>query len=250
VNLKAFAFGIILSSCRARQNSELNATPPINIGAQQATQQIPEVNGVMLQGFHWYTPAGGTHWNTLSSKAPQLKKMGVTAIWLPPAYKGSSEFDVGYGVYDMWDLGEFKQKNPNMARTKYGTKSEYLKLIDTLHSNGIQVYADVVMNHKLGSDGTTPVTVKEVNPRNRTQVTSAAYSIDAYVRFDFPGRPRNPNSNTGPDFKWQPYHFTGVDWDNSSRQQGKVFLIDGAMVTTTTLWAQTSISRTPKYAVK
>ncbi len=133
----AFCFGLtLLSACQSRKfntkkEAELKSDSANNIELNS------NVNGVLLQSFHWYTAGEGVHWKALTQKASAYKEMGITAVWLPPAYKGSSEFDVGYGVYDIWDLGEFKQKNSNLARTKYGTKSEYLKLIDTLHSNGI-----------------------------------------------------------------------------------------------------------------
>jgi alpha-amylase len=39
-----------------------------------------------------------------------LSEIGVSAVWIPPAYKGTSVYDVGYGTYDLWDLGEFDQK--------------------------------------------------------------------------------------------------------------------------------------------
>jgi hypothetical protein len=43
---------------------------------------------------------------------------------MPPAYKGSAGInDVGYGVYDIWDLGEFDQRGG--IPTKYGTREEY-----------------------------------------------------------------------------------------------------------------------------
>ena len=29
--------------------------------------------------------------------------MGVTAVWIPPAYKGKEQNDVGYGTYDLFD---------------------------------------------------------------------------------------------------------------------------------------------------
>lgn len=51
-------------------------------------------------------------------------------IWLPPAFKATGEHDVGYGVYDLYDLGEFDQKGT--IPTKYGTKDEYLDAIYTL----------------------------------------------------------------------------------------------------------------------
>lgn len=48
--------------------------------------------------------------------------MGFSAIWLPPAYKGVGGIhDNGYGVYDLYDLGEFNQKEvlkQNMEQKK------------------------------------------------------------------------------------------------------------------------------------
>ena len=54
---------------------------------------------------------------------------------------------MGYGVYDMYDLGEFDQKGT--IRTKYGTKEEYLAAIRAFHAQGIRVYADIVLNHRM-----------------------------------------------------------------------------------------------------
>jgi alpha-amylase len=82
---------------------------------------MPMQNGVMMQCFHWYTPADGTLWDELASRAPELARSGFSAVWLPPAYKGiDGSRDVGYGVYDMYDLGEFSQRGS--VRTKYGMK--------------------------------------------------------------------------------------------------------------------------------
>ena len=54
-----------------------------------------------------------------------------------PAYKGISQEDVGYGVYDMYDLGEFNQKGT--VRTKYGTKEEYLEAVQAFHAAGMNI---------------------------------------------------------------------------------------------------------------
>ena len=65
-------------------------------------------NGVILQAFQWYYPADGTLWNELKKRAPELAAQGFTALWLPPSYKGQGGGnDVGYGAYDLFDLGEF-----------------------------------------------------------------------------------------------------------------------------------------------
>ena len=66
------------------------------------------INGVLLQGFHWYTSNDGGLWKQLAADASALAQSGFTAIWMPPTYKGNSGVDdVGYAVYDMYDLGEF-----------------------------------------------------------------------------------------------------------------------------------------------
>ena len=109
-------------------------------------------NGCMFQYFEWYLPDTGDLWKQLTQDAQSLSEKGVTAVWIPPAYKAIKTEDVGYGVYDLFDLGEFNQKGA--VRTKYGTKEELIKAIDTLHKFQIEVYADTVLNHKAGADFT------------------------------------------------------------------------------------------------
>ena len=78
------------------------------------------INKTMMQYFEWYLPNDGFWWKRCAAKAANLADLGITDVWLPPAYKGTTQEDVGYGVYDMYDLGEFDQKGT--IRTKYGTK--------------------------------------------------------------------------------------------------------------------------------
>ena len=51
--------------------------------------------------------------------------------------------DVGYGVYDYYDLGEFDQRD--QYQPGYGTKDEYLEAIKALQDQGLEVYADIVV---------------------------------------------------------------------------------------------------------
>ncbi len=61
-------------------------------------------NKMILQAFEWELSADATHWQNLTEKAQEFKEMGFSAIWLPPAYKGSKGIqDTGYGVYDYYD---------------------------------------------------------------------------------------------------------------------------------------------------
>jgi alpha-amylase len=127
---------------------------------------MSEFNGVMMQYFHWYNEPDGSLWNQLAENAEHLAKVGITSVWLPPAYKGTGGgYDVGYGVYDMFDLGEFDQKDT--VRTKYGTKEEYINAIKVAKKFGIRTYADVVLNHKLGADQEEEAEATPMNPHNR-----------------------------------------------------------------------------------
>ena len=110
-----------------------------------------KLNETLMQYFEWYLPSDRNFWNIVSNNARYLSDIGVTGVWLPPAYKGTSgRNDTGYGVYDLYDLGEFDQKGT--VKTKYGSKDEYLNCIQTLKQNGIESYADIVLNHKMGAD--------------------------------------------------------------------------------------------------
>lgn len=85
----------------------------------------------MMQYFEWNLPNDGKLWKQLREDASHLHEIGVTAIWIPPAYKADEQQDEGYATYDLYDLGEFEQKGT--VRTKYGTKDELKEMIDELH---------------------------------------------------------------------------------------------------------------------
>lgn len=173
----------------------------------------PTVNGTMMQYFEWYLPNTGTHWDKLKSESVNLANAGITAVWLPPAYKGEAGInDVGYGVYDLYDLGEFNQKGN--IRTKYGTKAQLQSAISALKTAQVQVYGDVVVNHMGGAEGTETVTAVEAAGNNRNQEISGDQSITAWTKFDFPTR-----NNTYSAFKWRWYHFDGVDWNQANSKK-------------------------------
>ena len=134
-------------------------------------------NGVMMQYFEWNLPNDGMLWKRLKDDASHLHEIGISAVWIPPAYKGHEQADEGYGTYDLYDLGEFDQKGT--IRTKYGTKQELQEMIEELHWNQIGVYLDAVMNHKAGADYTEWFMAQEVDPGQRENATSEPHEIEA-----------------------------------------------------------------------
>lgn len=133
-------------------------------------------------------------WTVLASKVDDFSAMGVDAVWIPPPYKGKGAFDVGYGVDDRYDLGEFDQRGT--TRTRYGTLAELEALIAKLHAKNIGVHADIVMNHALASDGTESLAVDGGTVRVPT-------------RFDFPGRGTKYSA-----FAWNSTRFNGCNTPN------------------------------------
>ncbi len=171
-------------------------------------------NGTMMQYFEWYLPPRML-WKQLRKEAKQLAAEGITGVWIPPCYKGAGGIDdVGYGVYDLYDLGEFNQKGAKP--TKYGTKAELLNAIKACHKNGLQVYADVVLDHKMGGDATEKAFAKSYDPNNREeQIGGQSREIEAWTYFNFPGRDKKYSK-----FEWHWNHFTAVDYDESSKAKG------------------------------
>ncbi|HMH21865.1 MAG TPA: alpha-amylase [Puia sp.] len=169
-------------------------------------------NGTILQLFHWYYPGDGSLWKKVKEEAGRLAALGITAIWLPPAYKGTGGgYSNGYDVYDLYDLGEFDQKGS--VRTKYGTKEEYIDAIHAAQHAGLKVYVDIVFNHKGGADEAELIKVRKVDPEDRNKFISDPYDIEAFTKFTFPGRKKKYSP-----FIWDYKCFTGVDYDQRTQE--------------------------------
>lgn len=167
----------------------------------------------IFQFFHWYFPKEGNLWQHAAEQAQRLSQLGITHIWLPPAYKSAKGQDEpGYAVYDLYDLGEFDQKGT--VRTKYGTKDEYLQCIHEIHSKKMSVLADIVLNHRLGGDVQEDLAVKKVHEENRLEAISEEHQVKAYTGFTFPGRKGKYS-----DFIWNFQCFTGIC------EQGEIHLV-------------------------
>ena len=66
--------------------SRVQAWLEIHSSGILAQKNIGEFNGTIMQWFHWYSNNDGKHWIRLESEAHNLARLGVTAVWLPPAY--------------------------------------------------------------------------------------------------------------------------------------------------------------------
>ena len=49
---------------------------------------MTEAGPLILQTFAWDMAPDAGHWRSLAERAQEIADLGVTVIWLPPAYKG------------------------------------------------------------------------------------------------------------------------------------------------------------------
>jgi len=121
-----------------------------------AMQLLHAQNDVMMQAFYWNVPVNETSKNgfwydTIKAKIPAMKTAGIRALWMPPPSKGNWGIsDMGYGIFDHYDLGNYNQKGS--TETRFGSRAELQSLINTAHSttNGapyMDLYADIILNH-------------------------------------------------------------------------------------------------------
>ncbi len=182
---------------------------------------MDNIDGVMIQFFHWYNAPDVTLWNELKDRAWQLGEAGFTSVWLPPAYKGNAGgLDAGYSVYDMYGLGEFDQKGS--VRTKYGTRDELIAAVAEARLCGLQIYWDVVLNHRMGGDEEEEFTATPYYNDNRHEQIGEPRTIRAHTHFTFPCRQKKYSET-----EWHWWHFTATDTDNNNPTANDILLFEG-----------------------
>jgi len=176
-------------------------------------------SGVMLQGFHLYTSHEGNHWRCLQQSVSELVSAGFSAVWLPPAFKGAGgDRDLGYGVYDFYDLGEFDQKGT--VRTKYGTRSEYLATIESFRAAGIQVYVDIVIDHLIGGDFKEHVRARAYSNADRNFLEGDMYDANVQTHFAYEARKGKYSA-----FQWHWHHFNATDYNLDHAEDKATILV-------------------------
>lgn len=192
---------------------------------------------VILQAFYWDPPVdsvnlNGTWWDVLADQAEALAEAGFTAIWIPPPSKGAfGIYDMGYGVFDHYDLGNYDQKGS--VETRFGSRDELIGMVHTMQANGIEVYVDIVLNHIFTSDDE-----EQNNPVVKQYVDNEAV-VDGMQRTAYPTNQikwKIPNAAAGDyfikikgyqldydaDFKERAYDLL-ISWDATPEDTESVF---------------------------
>lgn len=181
---------------------------------------MSEENFCLLQGYEWNVPADQKHYTRLTNALQDLKDIGIDNLWLPPACKGAEGPKAnGFDIYDLYDLGEFDQKGGKP--TKWGSKEELVALSKKAEELGVGLYFDAVLNHKAGADEKEKCRIQEVDEDDRNKDIGEPREIDAWLKFNFPGRNGKYSKMT-----WNWEHFSGTDYDAGNDKHG-IFRILG-----------------------
>ncbi len=119
-------------------------------------------------------------YNIIAQNAALFNNLGITDFWMAPAYTsfGMSRYNEGYSVTDRYNLGT------NANPTKYGSGEELANAIAALHSAGLKVQEDIVMNQMIGFSGQEAVTVTRANNRGmQLYVNGKTYANQIYFAY-------------------------------------------------------------------
>ena len=155
-----FSLLLVVSGCSKDDDEVVDETDDITGGEEEEipTPQDPEAldlsqytsgQKVMMQTFYWDVEPRFEWWNNLSDKVEGWADAGIDRIWLPVATKGQSGgYSMGYDPSDYFDFGEYDQHGT--VPTRFGTREELENLISKSHELGLEVIADIVLNHNSG----------------------------------------------------------------------------------------------------
>ncbi|KAF9648737.1 glycoside hydrolase family 13 protein [Thelephora ganbajun] len=194
----------------SHDSTALSPLDTMDLGPTKNTE-----NPVMIQFFTWDCKHPKlSWWRFFEMTVPDLESLGFTQVWLPPPHKAMRKTGNGYDAYDLWDLGEFDQKGT--VATRWGTKGELVHAVAVAKQRGMDVIIDAVLNHKLGADQREIFMATPVNPKNRMDEIGPSRTVEqGWTRFNFPGRGSKYST-----LKWTHEHFTGVDWDHTTKKRG------------------------------
>lgn len=130
----AAIFGVSLAcSNQSEQTATASAEAHIEHPEWSMSANIYEVN------IRQYTPEGT--FKAFQGELPRLKEMGVDILWLMPIHPIGEEKRKGeLGSY--YSIKDYTAVNPN-----FGTKQDFIDLVDAAHQQGMKLFLDWVPNH-------------------------------------------------------------------------------------------------------
>lgn len=87
----------------------------------------------------------GGDWAGLAARAPYLRALGVTAVWITPPYRQVGLAARGCGYHGYW--ADLRVPDDGALEPRLGDEAALTALVDAMHAEGIRVLFDLVVNH-------------------------------------------------------------------------------------------------------
>jgi glycosidase len=95
-------------------------------------------------------------WSTIEDRMADIFNVGYGQMWMPPPQRAdTSDFSVGYDLFDRFDLGSPRNE------TLYGTQKAFKADVTAAHQAGVRVYTDFIANHNGYGKGSDPTFVAQ-----------------------------------------------------------------------------------------
>lgn len=195
--------------------------PAENCGGGYPSAVPSRCTDVMFQCFYWdsYTDKGygRTKWidllgtNTGVNQAAEIGQW-FDLVWLPPMSKSTG--GTGYLPICYSDLSG-----------AWGTKANLLTLIQTLHTNGAKVVADIVINHVAGSSGWCTFATQNFDTYGTFKPTPAWICQTDEMNYDTgAGDCKGKATGAADDgYGSEANYEAGRDWDHNNEEVRKMF---------------------------
>jgi cyclomaltodextrinase / maltogenic alpha-amylase / neopullulanase len=130
-NWYVIASGRDTTRARTFVTVDTSGIKPFNIETDHAAW----IDSAVIYGVTPYIFVANGKFNDVTTKIPELRKLGINTLWVQPVFK-THDGGQGYDITNYFSL-----------RSDYGTESDFRKLIKTAKSYGMKVILDIPINH-------------------------------------------------------------------------------------------------------
>ena len=148
---------------------------------------MPTQNGVMMQYFHWYSPADGTLWERGRVPGAGARRGGLHRRLAAARLQGSGRRQRTSATGSTTCTTSASSTRRARSAPSTGRGSSTWPRSQALQKAGLQVYADTVLNHRMGGDATEVVRATPFPQDDRLRPRGETREIEAYTHFRLPG---------------------------------------------------------------
>ncbi len=201
---------------------------------------MPIQNGVMMQFFHWYSPADGTLWDEAASRAKELAAGGLhrRSGSRPPTRASAERATSVTGSTTCTTSGSSTRRAQSAPST--GRRSSTWRRSRRCRRPASRSTPTRCSTTASGGDSTEVVRATPFPQDDRLRPKREPREIEAYTHFSFPGR-KGKHSK----FEWHARHFDAVDYDHRDPGEKNTGRTCSRASSSTTRWrSRTGTSRT------